>query len=504
MLEYPDFLPLKTLEKVHPAYKTVAPTLTRIADLAAGGWQLEAKKAQYLKSRPGEDPELYKIRLEKFTYTNVLGGAIAAQVTKLASGSVSVSGLDDAEFWQKFRENNNKKGRSEKDLLGEVFERLLKFKRVYAHVEKPFSEFQPKTRQQEEMLSLLPYVCLYSPLEVTNWSESGDRLEWIKVRQLEEVSQLFGEALTRATWTFIDDTFTAKYEAFVKLNARGAIAEIVNEKGETIDSGEEAKISLKRRVAHGVGQIPLVEFECPDTLWVTNQAYLLAIECLNLENSRYDTAMMSGYVQRTYKPHVTPDNDLDRTFVDSQEDLKTGNQYVIKGDFGFSEASGSSVNTVSGLLLERRNAIEDMIGKGQASATKGAVEQSGISKKMDFVVQEGVLRKFGQILCDRYQDVLQLVGRTRGLSDAELEAISVTGLNVFDLDSLEGLLAVAIEMLPVESRLSPTALMLFYQELQSQLVKNASAQQVAEMVEELERRWATGIPVPPLPLDASN
>ncbi|MBE9178685.1 hypothetical protein IQ268_08945 [Oculatella sp. LEGE 06141] len=488
-MDFPDFLPLKTLETQHPDYMAIAPTLTRIDDLAAGGHQLEAKKRQYLKPRTGEEQELYELRLQKFTYTNVLGGAIAQQASKLSSSSLSVTGLESHDkFWQKFRENNNRKGRSEKQLLTETFRDALKFKRVYLHVEKPYLEVSPRTKQEEEALGASPYICLYTPLHVTNWGE-GDTtaLDWIKIRQVTTVTSPFAKPALKATWTFITGTHTAKYEAFVKLGKGGAIAELVNQKGDTLETGEDAKVSLLRAVPHRAGKLPVVMMEVPDDLWVTNQAYLKALEHLRLENSRSDTAEMVGYVQRTWKPHVVADTDLDHTFVDTEEELKTGNQYVIKGDFSFSEAQGTSLASVGGVLQEIRDVIQDMIGMARASATKGAVEQSGISKKLDYVVQELILKSYGSLVCDAYQDLLQLVAIVAGHRKEEAETISVTGLDSFDVDSLETMLAIAIEITQIEDHLPITVLKLFYQQLSNLLVKNASAEQQAQIAEEIEQ-----------------
>lgn len=499
-MDFPDSLSLKALETQHPDYVAIAPTLKKIDDLTAGGHQLEAKKTLYLKPRPGEEADLYKLRLEKFTYTNILGLAIAQQASKLSGGDITISGLEPhQDFWSWFREHTNRKGRSERDLISDSFRKGLKFKVCYWHVEQPYSEIQPVTRQHEEMLGIKPYVCCYSPLEVINWDDDDSGLQWIKVRQLAVKPRPFGKALTVATWTFITDTHTAKYQALVKLNKMGAIAEIVDEKGEPLGSGEDAAIPLTRLVAHGVGKLPVLKLEIPDDLWVTNQAYLKAMEYLRLENSRSDTAEMVGYVQRTWEPHVTPDTDLDHTFVDAPEDLKTGNQYVIKGRFAFNEASGASLASVGSVLQEIRDTIQDMIGMARSSATKGAVEQSGISKKLDYVVQELILKAYGAIVCDRYQDLLQLVGRVAGFPPGECEAISVTGLNSFDVDSLETLLAIATEAQMILPNLPPTVVKLFYGQLSNLLIKNTSAGQQQEIQKELDKIFAGGVPILTLP-----
>jgi hypothetical protein len=483
-LDYPSSLPLKVLERTHPMYQVTAPALTTIDDLVAGGYQIEARKNKYLKARPGEDPKLYEIRLERFTYTNILGDAIAKQVAKLGTGSINLSGVENP-FWEEFREKNSPKGRDEKDLITESFRIAMQFGRCYWHVDKPIYDGELVNRLQEELAGIRPYVCVYSPLEVILWHEEEDGLKWLKTRQVETKPNPFGETLSQVCWTFIDDTYVAKYEAYVKLNKKGGIEEILNKDGEVIGSGEDAKVQIERSpTPHGLGKIPVICLDLPHDLWLTNQAYLKALEHLNLENSRYDTAMMAGYVQRTYRPYTTPDSDLDSTFVDAEDEVKSSNAHILRVDsFSFNEATGSSIASVSTVMEECRRTINEMVGLARASATQEAVQQSGVSKKMDFVIQELILRSYGQILCTAYQDLLQLVGKAAGL---DTENLSVTGLNSFDVDSLESTLAIAVELEAVIMNLPPTALKLFYQQFASLLVPNASADQQAEIKDEIE------------------
>lgn len=483
-MDYPIALPLKVLEQQHPEYSAIAPTLRKIDDLTAGGHQIESRKGAYLKKRPGEESDLYALRLEKFTYTNVLGAAIAQQSSKLASGILNVSGLDAADWWAAWREHNDGGDRSEKRLIADLFRLGLKYQRVFCHAEKPRTSVQPRSRAEEEQLGLNAYLCLYSALEVIDWGKPSTAYEWIKVRQLCPESSPFATAKLRATWTFIDGEAIAKYSAYVKLGKDGAIAAIFSEAGEEIPTDETTAIELTDLVSHGAGRLPVSVLEIPDDLWLTNQAYLLALEHLNLENSRYDAAMLT-YIQRTWRPVQSPDGDLDNTFVDS-EALKTGNQYVLKADgFSFNEAKGDAIATVGALLQEIRDTIQDLIGLARASATKGAITQSGVSKKMDFVIQQTMLVAFGALVCDAYQDSLQLVSRMMGYSNTE--AISVTGLDSFDLDSLDAMLTIATEIQAIAPCLPPTALRLFYRQLASLLARNASAEQSAAMDAEIEK-----------------
>ena len=486
MRDFPDSLPIKTLQACHPDYTARMAALQCIDDLCVGGHQIEAKKRQYLKKRPGEDPKLYEIRLDRFTYTNVLGQAISQQVSKLKSGSLSVNAVDyDEAFWQQFREDTNRDGRDEDTLLSEVLRCGLKFQQVYLQVDKPAIAVQPQNKAQEEALGIRPYVLLYDARHAINYGP-----EWVKFRQFNVVSDPLAVPVHQATWKFVTDEAIAVYQAFVRFNAEGKIVAILDDQGNEKESVDPEKTLIKRSrlVLHGLGRMPVVRCDIPDDLWATNQCYLKALEHLNLENSRYDTSMMSGYVQRTYEPFRQPDNDLGETFVDAEDEIDTGNAFIVKGSFGFSEATGSAVKTVSEHLQELRSDIRDIIGLGgNASATREAVQQSGTSKKMDFVIQEMILRSYGSILTATYQDLLQMVGAMAGHDRGRLDEISCSGFDSFDVDSLDSAIEVSELISTFEDRLPPTALKLWWQSVSLLLARNANADQRQAIADEIER-----------------
>jgi hypothetical protein len=488
---YPQLLSPKKLETVHPEYARLAPLYCKIADLVDGGHVIEARKADYIKKRPGEDQKLYDIRIGRFTYTNALGQAIAAQVGKISSGAVTIDDADD-DFWEAFRDGTDRlRKRSERELLEALFREMLMFGGGYVQVEKPASDAAPVSLAQEEALGLTPYICLHSARSVVNWGEADGQLAWIKIRQIEDVTDPFEAPRKIATWTFIDATTIAVYSAEIKLKGDRIVEVKVGEEWKSVDS-DEAKVSLKSKpIAHGFPRIPVFRVCVPPDMWAGNSAYLIAIQALDLENSRYDAGIMS-YVQRTYKPVSNPDMDLSASFVDNDDPIKSSNAHILKADaFQFNEGAGSTVTTIGEYVTELHDRIRSLFGQQQASATKGAVEQSGASKKMDFVAQEVLLRAFGSLLVDVYQDALRMVAIAAGRP----EKPSVSGLDSFDVDSLEAVWAIAMDLGKVREILPPTALKLFAKQLAGLMVKRTSAEQQAEIDEEIETMFAALEPV---------
>jgi hypothetical protein len=478
---YPQTIAPKKLETVHPEYARLAPLYQKIADLVDGGHVIEARKQDYIKQRPGEDPKLYEIRIGRFTYTNALGQAIAAQVGKISSGAVTIDDADD-DFWEEFRDGTDRlRKRSERELLEALFREMLMFGGAYVQIEKPASDAAPVSLAQEEALGLTPYICLHSARSVVSWGDDDGELAWIKIRQIEDVTDPFEAPRKIATWTFIDATTIAVYQAEIKLKGDKIVEVRVGEEWKSIDS-DQATVSLKTSIAHGFPRIPVFRVCVPPDMWAGNSAYLIAIQALDLENSRYDAGVMS-YVQRTYKPVQYPDSDLSVSHVDNDAPIKSSNAHILWADaFEFNESQGSTVKTIGEYVAELHDRIRSLFGQQQASTTKGAVEQSGASKKMDFVAQEVLLRAFGALLTDIYQDALRMVAIAAGRP----ERPSVSGFDSFDVDSLDAIWAIAIDLPKAQQLLPPTAIKLFAKQLASLLVKRTSADQQADIDEEIE------------------
>ena len=482
MIEYPEFLTLKVLESQHSEYKAKAKLYDRLDDLVNGGYQIEQKKREYLQARPGEDSALYAVRIKRFTYTNHLGSAIAQQTSKLASGTVSIEEADDP-FWSRFRAGTDrKKTRSEAELLSELFRTLQVFGSAFCLIDKPKlpEMYVIQNKQQEESLGLDPYVCIYPPVCVTNWGYDDDELEWVKIRTIADDSCPFSIPKTSIEWRFVDDETLVTYRAYVTLDQDGKILGIVDEAGNRVKDDRVYRCS--EPIVHGFGQIPIIHSVLPIDMWAANNAYLLAMQHLDLENSRYDAGIMS-YIQRTFKPESKPDGDFDSTYADDDSPIKTGNAYILRGDrFDFNESSGSVVSTLGDYLKELKHSIFAIFGLQSATSGEGARDASGLSKKMDFALQEVLLRSYGSFLIDQYQNVLDLVSIA-----ANLPSPQVSGLDSFDIDSLETAVAIAAQIPNnLDRLLPPTAIRLFSKQLSGLLVKRVSSEQQSAIDDEVD------------------
>jgi hypothetical protein len=482
---YPNQLPLEFLESKNAEYIEMLPALQEIDLLISGGYKLKNAIRHFLPQRAGEENEVYETRLKKCTYLNILSTNVNEQVSKLANAPLAIDGLDaNPKFWSAFRENTDLAGRSEKNLITLIFRELLKFKKIYVHVDKNKSDVIPTNKLQEEALGLRPYCVTYSPLQVINWSESRGKLNWLKIRQIsEDNSSPIAASRKVCTWTIIDDTYIAKYSAIVELDAHGNIAKVNSE----MTNADTAISLLGLPLEHGFGQIPVFKIELPDQLWVADQASSKALEHLRIDCSKYDLLTMS-YFQRTFKRSLKPDGDLENSYEDDVPP-PTGLQHVIEVDqFQWAEPKGDIIKHMANSLSAIESQVRDLIAAGGVSSSNGALSQSGVSKQMDFAKQEAMLKSYGEIIIDFYQDLLQLVAKAQGIDGSK---ISVTGLNSFENDTLDSVLLKldSISKLNIDSlkaNLPPSALKVIYEQMVGMLTGNLSASQKEEVNKEIE------------------
>ena len=494
---YPELLKLDILETQHPEYVDSLEALGEIELLTSGGYKLKKRIKEFLPKRPTETEEVYELRLKKFTYLNIMSYAINEQVNKLNNSTLSISGIEGkhGDFWNTFRENTNLAGRSEKSLISHIFREILKFKKIFLHVDKPVSPIKPNNKLQEEKLGIRPYVVTYSPLQVINWSESKGKLAWVKIKQIiEDTSNPLVAPVKKALWTIIDSKFIAKYEAEVEIGKDGQISKV---NGDLVN--EDTQIPIHSLIEHGLGVIPILKVELPAEMWVADQVSSKALEHLRTDCSKYDLLTLS-YFQRTFKRVQKPDNDLNNTFEDDEDvnNIDTGLQHVLNLEkFEWSEPQGHIIPHMIDTLRQIESQIRDLVGLGGLSAEKGIVQQSGESKKLDLYKQEAALRAYGELLINAYQDLLQLVAKSAGVVGDNL---SVTGFSTFENDTVESLISKigdlsSLDIEGLKAKLPPSAFRSIYTQLIVNLMGNPSAEEQEIIHLEIDNMLTNSVPL---------
>ena len=413
----------------HPEYTEAYPVLSLIADLRAGASVMAKTPARYIVRRYGETPEEYQSRLAKFCYTPIMSDAIRTFVSKLSSAPVAVSGTN-AEWWQNWTTRMDGKAMSEAKLLTAVFSTLLYYRRVWVLVDKP--RLAP-ARSRYEQGNVLPFVRVLDPLTVINWGDG-----WIKTKQVITTTQARGKSTVKTRWTIYDDTTITVYE-----QAPGKDATQVD------------------TLAHGYKSVPFRYAEIATELHTAGSAYLKQLQHTAIENSWTDSGTIAGSVQRLYVPvPASPANDP-RVVYDEPDysTLQTGNSRVlIGGDYKVIETTGAAVATLSAQLDKIEHQVRQLSSLGYLSgSSKGALEQSGLSKIADMSSLQDAMLAYGSVVRPLYEAVLNLVAIAAGSNDKP----RVTGLDSYEIDNLDSALEQLEPLAKHATMLPPTALKLW-------------------------------------------
>lgn len=454
-----DKVPLKSLEAQHPDYKLNREVWETIADLREGGARLLAKAAKYIPKRPGEEPDIYQLRLAKFSYTPVMAKAIREFTAKLSSSPVHVTGIAGG-FWDAFFEAIDGRAQDEPEFLNRLFSSLLYFGKVYLVADRPALGVTPRSLAEDPENSK-PYLLQYEPLTVTNWGEG-----WVMSRQTLVRSVPLGEPLTVFRWTFYDSEHINVYEAELKPGR-----------------SQPTKVDKVKTVAHSLGKLPVITLELPSEQWVGNQVYLKQLQHTRVESSWTDAGTIAGTVQRVFTPSPPKPADDPRVAYNPPDysEMNFGSAHVLVGSsFEFVESSGQAIAALTAQLDKIEQQIRDLVSMGYLEHSRAS--QSGKAKEVDMSILTDSMRSYGRKVAQGYQDGLQLVSLAARLDDKP----NVTGLDTYGVSTLADSIDLTVKMLPFIAQLPATAIKLWLGKLTELLTGTVTPEVMAEIQKELD------------------
>jgi len=470
---------LQQLESTKPSYEAQKALLQRIEILYKGGALIEQHKHLFLPRRI-EEEEIYQLRLNRFTYTNLLSDNIQKILTRFNSGQIQVTG-ENVNSLTGFRNNIDSDGCGEKAYLNILLRNLLIHQCAYIRVDKPYSDIEPVNAVQERQLGLDPYLVSYTPLDVINEDVDG---KWFKIRTLHTVNSPFGETYHKVVWTIIDEENVSVFESLVELGKDGEISSFISPSGgQKRKVTPDADVPLLLTRPHGFSRCPVIKLSLPGEKYAAGQSYLKVIQYLNVENSVTDTAISAGYVQRVMTPIKVEDNPYQAPI--NQETVKSDNQHIlVANSFKFEEMEGKSIKTGLDFLDKIRDEIRDIICLSAGSTNKESLTRAAASKKLDDSTFEVSLQAYGSIITSYYQKILKLVLESLGLVSSDL---SVTGLDAFETDTLNVNIETAIKLKKegLLEDISPTAWTSYMNNISVKLNPNISPQTKELIISEL-------------------
>lgn len=482
---------VKQLNYLHNEYLYYAPIWQTIADIREGATAFLKKGSLYLPKRPGEDLELYNLRLRKLSFTPVASNAIREFCAELASAPRSLENAQDT-FWEKFRDSTDGKGRDEDELLNLLFSSLLYFGRIYVACDRPKLGIRPRTLLESKDLNNLPYLTIYEPLSVINWGDG-----WFITKQLLDTTEPLQEPSKVIKWTLWDKQNITVYQTKVKLNDYGEI-DLVYANGRYRFPDDPQAIIEPEVTPHGLGICPMTYMKLPVEMWTGNNIFLKQLQHFLIESSWTDAGTMAGIIQRVYTPlPPTPSDDPRVTFEEPDySKVVSSNAHILVGsDFKFQESPGNAIANLTNQLEVIESQIKNLVSMGYASGKPGVLQQSGLSKEIDRSTLRKSMKAYGTKVAQLYQDCLILVARLGNKPDN----ISFSGLDSYGSDTLESILDVSERLETVVSKLPPTALKLWYGKLanllagvKSNAVKDDIAKELDDIFSSLDKITETG------------
>jgi hypothetical protein len=406
----------ETINREHPEYAARRMMWRQYKDLYAGGEDLRRHAAEYLVRRHKEPTQVFMERLGRVFYENYIGSIIDWYAATLMhrAPSVLIDGNDAAakSFYGIFSNNCDLKGTSLSEFFRQRFRQMVVCGSSYLVVDFPRANGAAMTRAEEDASGRSrAYLTDYSADEVINWNddETGG-MEWVVLR----TSCLKQSKVTDAKWETETRWIYYDRENF-QIYRKGGESDPI----EVVAEGRHALASLRR--------VPLFELKATDGLWLMNKAALLQLEHFNKSNALSWALTMGLFAM----PVV---------YSDKQWQQVVGESYYIqlgKDDrFGWTEPEGKVYQLAADNLLQLKDEIYRvcylMIQADGGSASRNG--QSGISKQLDFLTTEEVLRAYGATVRDAMKQVMWAIAAAR----QDGVEIDVAGLDEFDIDEFGG------------------------------------------------------------------
>ncbi len=415
---------VKLLNQKHPEYEQYCYAWESIEILKRGGCEIRKHAEKFLTKRPKELPEVYKHRVERFTYQNIIGTAMgwynASLFEKdptitLTRGKEKVEG-NHQEWLDGIIQNCNRAGKTLFDFFREVTVDLMQFRAAYVLTDLPAVEANALSLADQKASGALdPYLVRYSPREVINWdTDAFGNLTWIVIHTINLKRSFGGSTVTVDRWYYFDRQECRVYEYERKDD-------------QTEEKAEAILVRQGKHALSAVGRVPVRRIEVTDDLWLADRAYPQAIDHLNQDNTLAWALFMANLPVPVIKGEFEGDASVSETAYI---------HLAVDGSFEYAEPAGTSFEQSKARLDSLREELYRQFylqAQGRSSAATPS-SQSGYSKEMDMLPAVPILNAFGDVLRDGMSNVLTDVVTAHG--ERELKVV-VNGFNYDASDPAE-------------------------------------------------------------------
>ncbi len=435
-------------------------------DLYAGGHTFKTNAATYLLRRQKEPLDVYGERLDRVFYENYIGSIIDWYASTLFRRQPSLQ-LDDGlasgrKFLTQFVSDVDLRGTCFSALLKDCFIDALLSGRSHVLVDFPPSPNLLQTRGEEDSAGLSrAFLVRYQAEELINWSRSErGEYEWVVLRHKTErqLNLETAEIVQETYWRYYDRT---EYRIYRQESRVG---------------GQNVPVELVAEGAHGFSrqqQVPLIDLQLSDGLWLMNKAAHLQLEHFNKSNALSWAITMGLFAM----PVIYSDREWNQI---------VGESYFIQlgpnDKFGWTEPDGKVYQIASQNLETLKEEIYRVCYLAQASGEiTGGHAQSAASKQMDFTITHEILRAYGNAVKEFAQRIVSAISEAR----QDRVRVTVSGLDEVDITDFGTELQQAASLLGLGID-SPTLRKQIYQRLATKYLSDAQQEIKNQVAQEIE------------------
>jgi len=428
---------VKILEQLHPEHDL--DRIRRLYALAEGGPDWHGKIEDWLPKREVEPPDVYEERKTLATYVNHAGGILDLLAAMLFGEAPKIDGLPTGDYYEGLINDCDGAGTPWRQWWRETFAHTLRGGRcfVWANL-PPAGDVEPATRADEEKLGRLDaFLVRVTAAQVRDWgTDSKGALQWVLWRDIvDEREDVGAERRQVYRWTYVDGVAIRRWEWTPK-------------SGQDRPKLDDDAVELPM-IGHGAARLPIVEVCLPPALWLMHRVEDATIAALRAR-SEHSWALHQGANELLA---------LKRKWTDEAPDLGHGHWLELAPD---EEAEYIAPTGVAFQYLEKDVAAtrEDLYRTLNAMALAAdsdaqAARLSGESKAQDWQATQILLAAYQDQFISAMHTAAEMILAIRGDDVAGDDGISVSGLDGWQTEDLQGFL-LAVTQATEASRMSPT------------------------------------------------
>lgn len=415
---------ISDLNRTHADYSRTK--IQHLDALYCGGDKWRAFLNDWLPQAPAESVTSYSDRKKRALYRNDFASIIDLVAAMLFSEEPSVKGLNERNA-RIFATNADRDGSPGRVVLQSSFIDAMRYGVSWAWIRLPTPNGSASLADQEATGQLDWWIEQVDPINVLDWYEADQKIEWVKVADtISDTSDPLGAPKVTYRWRIISDkgirvfTWTPRDEAQALAAAAGEFP-------------KDAEASEGDPILHGYGTMPIRRFRLRKGMALGPRMYDPAVAAIRAEHDADDALFKAAHALLVI---ASEDHTNKAPILGQGHYIKTGKDDRVY----YAEPSGNNTK----LLVDRSgnargalySAAQQFQSGGHASSSPGAMYQSGASKQMDWYAAEAQNASYADQILAFVTDLMSAVAKATG-DDGK---VTVTGLEGWHQMDIAGLL----------------------------------------------------------------